>query len=211
MRIVGPITHTRHVCLFLSELHQLARALGLSGLNFVWVIGAAAGQESSEWMPEGFADLIASGDRDFMVRGWAPEMLILSHPALGGFVTHCGWNSVLEAVTAGVPMATWPRYGDHFNNKTLVVEQLKVGVSIGAKDYASGIEAHDVIAGEVTAESIQRLMESDAIRKKAKDHGVKARSMVEKGGSSYDDVARLMGELTARRSSVKVGEDIQAS
>ncbi|VAI23142.1 unnamed protein product [Triticum turgidum subsp. durum] len=98
-----------------------------------------------------------------------------------------------------------------FNNETLVVEQLKVGVSIGAKDYASGIEAHEVIAGEVIAESIQRLMESDAIQKKAKDLGLKARSAMEKGGSSYDDVGRLMDELAARRSTVKVVEDIQAS
>ena len=194
-----------------AELHQLARALDLSGVNFVWVIGAAAGRNSAEWMPEGFAELIASGDRGFMVRGWAPQMLILSHAALGGFVTHCGWNSVLEAVSAGVPMVTWPRYADQFNNEKLVVELLKVGVSIGAKDYASGIEAHEVIAGEVIAESIQRLMESHAIRKKANNLGVKARSAVEKGGSSYDDVGRLMDELTVRRSSVMVGEGIQAS
>ncbi|VAI23140.1 scopoletin glucosyltransferase [Triticum aestivum] len=194
-----------------AELHQLARALDLSGVNFVWVIGAAAGRNSAEWMPEGFAELIASGDRGFMVRGWAPQMLILSHAALGGFVTHCGWNSVLEAVSAGVPMVTWPRYADQFNNEKLVVELLKVGVSIGAKDYASGVETHEVIAGEVIAESIQRLMESDAIRKKANNLGVKARSAVEKGGSSYDDVGRLMDELTVRRSSVKVGEGIQAS
>ncbi|VAI37899.1 unnamed protein product [Triticum turgidum subsp. durum] len=194
-----------------AELHQLARALDLSGVNFVWVIGTAAGQDSAEWMPEGFADLIAHGDRGFLIRGWAPQMLILSHAALGGFVTHCGWNSVLEAVSAGVPMVTWPRYADQFNNEKLVVELLKVGVSIGAKDYASGIEAHEVIAGEVIAESIQRLMESDAIQKKAKDLGEKARRAVEKGGSSYDDVGRLMDVLTARRSSVEVGQDIQAS
>uniref|UniRef100_M8CLQ6 Uncharacterized protein n=1 Tax=Aegilops tauschii TaxID=37682 RepID=M8CLQ6_AEGTA len=122
-------------------------------------------------------------------------MLILSHAALGGFVTHCGWNSVLEAVPAGVPMVTWPRYADQFNNEKLVVELLKVGVSIGAKDYASGIDAH----------------KSDAIQKKAKDLGLKARSTVEKGGSSYDDVGRLMDVLTARRSFVMIGEDIQAS
>uniref|UniRef100_A0A453M1H7 Uncharacterized protein n=1 Tax=Aegilops tauschii subsp. strangulata TaxID=200361 RepID=A0A453M1H7_AEGTS len=194
-----------------AELHQLARALDLSGMNFVWVIGAAGGQDSTEWMPEGFAELIARGDRGFMVRGWAPQMLILSHAALGGFVTHCGWNSVLEAVSAGVPMVTWPRYADQFHNEKLVVELLKVGVSIGAKDYASGMEAHEVITGEVIAESIQRLMESDAIQKKAKDLGEKARRAVEKGGSSYDDVGRLMDVLTARRSSVKVGEDNQAS
>ena len=115
-------------------------------------------------------------------------------------------------MSAGVPMVTWPRYADQFFNEKLVVEVLKVGVSIGAKDYASSIEDHEVIAGEVIAESIGRLMgsseEGDAIQKKAKDLGVEARSAVENGGSSYNDVGRLMDELMARRSCVKVGEDV---
>jgi scopoletin glucosyltransferase len=119
-------------------------------------------------------------------------------------VTHCGWNSVLKAVSAGVPMVTWPRHADQFNNEMLIVEMLKVGVSVGAKDYGSSLEAHEVVAGEVIAGSIGRLMESDAIQKKAKDLAVKARSAVESGGSSYDAVGRLMDELTARRSSDKV-------
>ncbi|VAH51967.1 unnamed protein product [Triticum turgidum subsp. durum] len=192
-----------------AELHQLARGLELSGINFMWVTGAA-GPDPSEWMPEGFAELMARGDRGFIIRGWAPQLLILNHPAVGGFVTHCGWNSTLEAVSAGVPMVTWPRYTDQFSNEKLIVEVLKVGVSIGAKEYASFVETHEVIGGEVIAESIGRLMsnneEGSAIRKKAKDLGVKARTAVESGGSSYNDVGQLMDELTARRSSVKVGE-----
>ncbi|XP_073362233.1 anthocyanin 3'-O-beta-glucosyltransferase-like [Aegilops tauschii subsp. strangulata] len=191
-----------------AELHELARGLELSGMNFVWVIGAAC-PDSSEWMPEGFAELTAHGGRGFIIRGWAPQMLILNHPAVGGFLTHCGWNSTLEAVSAGVPMVTWPRYADQFNNEKVIVELLKVGVSIGAKDYASCVEAHEVIGGEVIAESIGRLMgngeEGDAMRKKAKALGCKARSAVEGGGSSYNAVGRLIDELTARRSSVKVG------
>uniref|UniRef100_N1QYU1 Flavonol-3-O-glycoside-7-O-glucosyltransferase 1 n=1 Tax=Aegilops tauschii TaxID=37682 RepID=N1QYU1_AEGTA len=132
------------------------------------------------------------------------EMLVLSPPALGGFVTHCGWNSVLEAVSAGVPMVTWPRCWDQFYNEKLIVEVLKVGVSIGAKVYASPLETHEVIGGEVIAGSIGRLMgsgeEGDAVQKKAKDLSVKARSAMAKGGSSYDDIGRLMDELMTRRS-----------
>jgi UDP:flavonoid glycosyltransferase YjiC (YdhE family) len=142
-------------------------------------------------------------------------MLILNHPVLGGFVTHCGWNSTLEALSAGVPMVTWPRYADQFYNEKLVVEVLNVGVSVGAKDYASAMEAHEVIAGEVIAESIGRLMggseEGDTIQKRAKGLCVEARRAVEKGGSSHSDVGRLVDELMARRSRVKVGEDISTN
>jgi hypothetical protein len=128
-----------------DELRELARGLDLSARYFLWVIGTDAitnTAPSSEWMPEGFAELLARAERGLVVRGWAPQVLILNHPALGGFVTHCGWNSVLEAVSAGVPMVTWPRCGDQFFNEKLVVEVLKVGASVGAKDYATAIETH---------------------------------------------------------------------
>jgi hypothetical protein len=188
-----------------AELAEIARGIDLSGKNFMWVISGT--ESSSEWMPEGFTELLARGDRGFVIRGWAPQTLILNQPALGGFVTHCGWNSVVEAVSAGVPMVTWPRYADQFHNEKLVVEVLKVGVSLGAKDYASAMETHVVIPGEVIAGSINRLMgdslESNSIRNKSKELRVKARIAVEKGGSSYDDVGRLMDELVAGRSAVK--------
>jgi scopoletin glucosyltransferase len=190
------------------EMRELARGLDLSGKNFVWVVGGADTEES-EWMPDGFAELVARGDRGFIIRGWAPQMLILTHPAVGGFVTHCGWNSTLEAVSAGVPMVTWPRYADQFYNEKLVVELLKVGVAVGSTDYASMLETRRaVIGGEVIAKAIGRVMgdgeDAEAIREMAKELGEKARRAVANGGSSYDDVGRLVDELMARRSSVKV-------
>ncbi|KAL6842625.1 hypothetical protein ACP4OV_027469 [Aristida adscensionis] len=192
-----------------AELRELARGLDLSGRNFVWVVGGGGGtDDDSEWMPEGFAELMARGERGVLIRGWAPQMLILNHPAVGGFVTHCGWNSTLEAVSAGVPMVTWPRYADQFYNEKLVVELLEVGVGVGSADFASKLEARRVIGGEVVAGAIGRVMgdgeEGEAIRRKAKELGEKARSAVEKGGSSYDDVGRLVDELMARRGSVNV-------
>ncbi|XP_066367836.1 scopoletin glucosyltransferase-like [Miscanthus floridulus] len=165
----------------------------------VWLVG-----------PVAFAskDAATRGDRGFIIRGWAPQMLILTHLAVGGFVTHCGWNSTLEAVSAGVPMVTWPRYADQFYNEKLVVELLKVGVGVGSADYASKLETRRVIGGELIAEVIGKVMgdgeEAEAIREKAQELGEKARRAVAKVGSSYDDVGRLVEELMARRSSVDV-------
>ncbi|GJN18275.1 hypothetical protein PR202_gb05418 [Eleusine coracana subsp. coracana] len=188
-----------------AELRELARGLHLSGKNFVWVVGAAAADDA-EWMPDGFAEML--GDRGLIIRGWAPQMLVLSHAAVGGFVTHCGWNSTLEAVSAGVPMVTWPRCADQFYNEKLVVDLLKVGTGVGSADYASKLEERRVIAGEVVAEAIGKIMgdgeEAAAVRERARVLGEKARRAVEKGGSSYDDVGRLVDELMARRSSVGV-------
>ncbi|KAF0898510.1 hypothetical protein E2562_008111 [Oryza meyeriana var. granulata] len=193
-----------------AEMRELARGLDLSGKNFVWVTnGAADDTDAPEWMPEGFADLISPrGERGLTIRGWAPQMLILNHPAVGGFVTHCGWNSTLEAVSAGVPMVTWPRYADQFYNEKLIMDVLKVGVGVGSRDFASNLENRRAIGGEVIAGAIRRVMddgeEGEAIREKARELGVKARGATEKGGSSYDDVGRLMDALMTRRSSFDV-------
>ncbi|VAH40112.1 unnamed protein product [Triticum turgidum subsp. durum] len=148
-------------------------------------------------MPDGFP----MAHRGYIIRGWAPQVLILNHPAVGSYMTHCGWNSTLEAVSAGVPMVTWPRYADQFHNEKLVVEVLEVGVGVGAEDYATWMETHRLIGSEVIAESIRKVMKKETMWKKAEELGAKARAAVEKGGSSYDDVGQLMEELMARRCS----------
>ncbi|EAZ12571.1 hypothetical protein OsJ_02477 [Oryza sativa Japonica Group] len=187
-----------------AETRELARGLDLSGMNFAWVI-SGADEPEPEWTPEGFAELIPPrGDRGRTIRGWAPQVLVLNHPAVGVFVTHCGWNSTLEAVSAGVPMVTWPRYSDQFYNERHVVEVLGVGVGVGARDFGSNLESHHrVIGGEVIAGAIRRVTgdgeEGEAILRKAAELAAKARAAPEKGGSSYDDVGRLMDELMARR------------
>jgi hypothetical protein len=191
-----------------AELREIARGLDLSGRNFVWVKSVEDTADDSEWMPEGFAELLAHGERGLIIRGWAPQILILNHPAVGCFVTHCGWNSTLEAVSASVPMVTWPRYADQFYNEKLVVELLKVGAGVGSTDFASKLEAHRVIGGEVVADAIVRVMgdgeDAEAIREKSRVLGKKARAAVEKGGSSYDDVGRLINQLMACRGCVDV-------
>ncbi|TVU18802.1 hypothetical protein EJB05_34916, partial [Eragrostis curvula] len=188
-----------------AERRELARGLQLSGNNFLWVVSGEDTDVSSHWMPEGFADLIS--ERGLIFRGWAPQTRILNHPAVGAFVTHCGWKSVLEAVSAGVPLVTWPRYADQFYNEKLIVEVLKVGVSLGSAEYASKLEVRDsLISGETIAGAIGGVMGdnevAEAMRKMAKELRAKARSATGKGGSSYEDVGQLIQELLARRSSV---------
>jgi UDP:flavonoid glycosyltransferase YjiC (YdhE family) len=80
-----------------------------------------------------------------VVRNWAPQGAILSHDSIGGFVTHCGWNSVLEAVYEGVPMVAWPLYAEQKLNKVILVEEMKVALDLNkSKDgYVSATELGD--------------------------------------------------------------------
>ncbi|XP_057737277.1 abscisate beta-glucosyltransferase-like [Arachis stenosperma] len=102
-----------------QQLKEIAYGLEASGKSFVWVVGKIMKsspknkEEDDEddvqtWLPEGFEERMKESNRGLILRGWAPQLLILEHGAIGGFVTHCGWNSTLEGVCAGVPMVTWP-------------------------------------------------------------------------------------------------------
>nr|UXY92012.1 UDP-glycosyltransferase UGT14 [Glycyrrhiza glabra] len=116
------------------QLVELGLALEATKLRpFIWVIRDGNQLEVLEkWLKEdGFEERMK--DRGLVIRGWAPQLAILSHPAIGGFMTHSGWNSTLEAICVGVPMVTWPLFADQFFNERQVVEILKVGVKVGVE------------------------------------------------------------------------------
>jgi UDP:flavonoid glycosyltransferase YjiC (YdhE family) len=70
----------------------------------------------------------AAARRGMVVHRWAPQVSALRHTSVGWFVTHCGWNSVLEVVAAGVPMLAWPMSTDQFVNARLLVDEAGVAV-----------------------------------------------------------------------------------
>ncbi|KAF2289835.1 hypothetical protein GH714_038858 [Hevea brasiliensis] len=116
-----------------SQLIELGLGLEASKQPFIWV--AKTGEKSSEledwFLKEKFEERIKG--RGMLIKGWAPQVLILSHPAIGGFLTHCGWNSTIEGVCSGVPMLTWPLFSEQFFNEKLIVEILRIGVRVGVE------------------------------------------------------------------------------
>ncbi|CAA3031259.1 beta-D-glucosyl crocetin beta-1,6-glucosyltransferase-like [Olea europaea subsp. europaea] len=114
---------------FLSKEERLevAKALELSQVNFVWVIRFPLMEniKIEEALPQGFLEKV--GDRGLVVEGWAPQAKILGHPSVGGFLSHCGWSSTLESMKFGVPIIAMPMQIDQpFNAR--VVEAIGVGV-----------------------------------------------------------------------------------
>lgn len=189
--------------LLASQLKELALGLEASNHPFIWVIGKNdCSQELEKWLAEENFEERNKG-RGVIIRGWAPQVQILSHPAIGGFLTHCGWNSTLEAVTAGVPMITWPMFAEQFYNEKLIVQVSNIGVRIGievAMDNMKAEKAENVsVKKEDVKKAIDQLMdqggEGEQRRNKARDLKEMAHKAVEEGGSSSSNCKLFFQEI----------------
>ncbi|XP_030944296.1 scopoletin glucosyltransferase-like [Quercus lobata] len=178
-----------------SQLMEIAMGLEASRQQFIWVVRKGKNEKAEEdWLPKEFEKRMEG--KGLIIRGWAPQILILDHEAVGGFVTHCGWNSTLEGVTAGVPMVTWPVAAEQFYNEKLVTQVLKIGVSVGAQQWIRMVG--DGIKREAIQKAVRQIMvgkEAEEMRGEAKVLGEMARRAVEEGGSSYSDLNALIEEL----------------
>ncbi|KAG0484225.1 hypothetical protein HPP92_008304 [Vanilla planifolia] len=179
----------------LSAAQQRELALGLEASGHPFVL--AVRNESGEGIPEGFDEAVEG--RGLVIREWAPQLLILNHRAVGGFLTHCGWNSSLEGISAGLPFVTWPYTREQFYNERLLVDLLEIGVAVGSKVYTMNPEERPVVEAEKLEAAVKRLMgdseEAKERRRRARALGDKARAAVDLGGSSYNDLSNLMQEI----------------
>lgn len=187
-----------------NQVKEIAQGLESSGERFLWSIRRPPPIDKlgfptdytnvEEVLPEGFLDRTAEIGR---VIGWAQQLAILAHPAIGGFVSHCGWNSILESLWFGVPIAAWPMYAEQQMNAFEMVKELGLGVEIKL-DYRRDFRNQNQIV--VTAEEIERgvtdLMRRDSeVRKKVKEMKEKSRKALADGGSSYKRLGHLIVDL----------------
>ncbi|CAN0846376.1 Scopoletin glucosyltransferase [Linum grandiflorum] len=191
-----------------AQLLEIAAALEASGQGFIWVVKRDSEEEKDqEWLPEGFEERMEG--KGLVIKGWAPQVLILDHEATGGFMTHCGWNSTLEGVAAGVPMVTWPLGAEQFLNGRLVTDVLRVGVGIGCEEW-SREDRKMVVGREEIERAVSEVMvgeDAEEMRERAMELKVKAVKANEEGGSSYSDLKSLLEELV----SVRDNKDVDLS
>ncbi|XP_024031516.1 UDP-glycosyltransferase 89B2 isoform X2 [Morus notabilis] len=175
-----------------DEMEALALGLERSGVRFVWSIKepAEAHVEGGYGrVPQGFDDRVAG--RGLVIKGWAPQVLILNHRAVGAFLTHCGWNSVLESVTTGVPILAWPMGADQFINAALL-DQLKLAIRVceGEETVSDSVDLARVL--------VESVREDDrAERQRAKQLREAALRATVNGGSSVKDVESFIVHLVA--------------
>ncbi|XP_048569037.1 UDP-glycosyltransferase 73C3-like [Triticum urartu] len=175
-----------------KQLYEIGHGLGDSGKPFLWVVKESETvlPEAKEWLQ---ALEMRTAGHGLIVHGWAPQVAILSHRAVGGFMTHCGWNSLLESVAQGVPVVTWPHFGDQFLNERLAVDVLGVGVPVRPFD---GEKAVDLVVRGHIARAVSELMGDGAVaeerRRKCKEYRERAHGAMAKGGSSHGNLTLLL-------------------
>ncbi|KAF8660847.1 hypothetical protein HU200_057437 [Digitaria exilis] len=180
-----------------KQVIELGLGLEASGHPFIWVVKNADqhGQDVIEFLHE-LEERVAG--RGMLIRGWAPQVLILSHVAVGSFVTHCGWNSTMEAVAAGLPVVTWPHFADQFLNAKLAVEVLGIGVDVGVTEPVMyRMDLKEIVVGrDVVEKAVRSVMdggeEGEERRRRARVLAAMARDAVEEGGSSYGNLLDLV-------------------
>ncbi|KAL7145312.1 hypothetical protein ABFS83_07G073200 [Erythranthe nasuta] len=173
------------------QLHETAAGLEASGQDFIWVV--RNGDE--KWLPQGFEERTKCNG--LIIKGWAPQVTILDHPSVGAFVTHCGWNSTLEGICAGLPMVTWPVFSEQFFNEKLLVDVLGIGVSVGSKKWTR--EPSEGVSREAVIKAVHRIMvgrEAAELRSRAQGYKEMATKAFQQGGSSYTALTDLIHELS---------------
>ncbi|KAL1551368.1 hydroquinone glucosyltransferase [Salvia divinorum] len=183
-----------------EQVKEIATALEQSGVRFLWSLRKPPPEGTIEFpgeyenpeqvLPEGFLRNTTGIGK---VIGWAPQMAVLSHPAVGGFVSHCGWNSTLESVWCGVPIAAWPLFAEQQTNAFQLVKEFEMAIEIKI-DYRKGSGV--IVRAGTIENAIRQLMDPEnKIRLKVKEVHDKTRAALVEGGSSYNFLGRLLENI----------------
>jgi hypothetical protein len=168
-----------------ADFAETAWGIAGSGQPFLWVIRPDLVRgDTRAALPDGFdAATVGRG----MVVSWAPQEEVLAHAAVGGFWTHCGWNSTLESVCAGVPMLCRPSFGDQMGNARHVEHVWRAGLSLEGELERGKVES-----------AIRRLMQSEdgeEMRRRARELKNRAAESMALDGSSSVNVDKLVSYI----------------
>jgi hypothetical protein len=185
-----------------EQIREVAAGLEASRQRFLWVVRAPPSDDPAKkfekppepdldaLLPEGF--LARTKDRGLVVRSWAPQRDVLAHASVGGFVTHCGWNSVLEAIMAGVPMVAWPLYAEQRLNRVFLEKEMQLAVAVAGYDSDKGL-----VPAEEVAAKVRWIMDSEGgrmLRERTLAAMRQAKDALREGGESEATLAGLVDD-----------------
>jgi UDP:flavonoid glycosyltransferase YjiC (YdhE family) len=168
-----------------DQIAEVAEGLCSAGSPFLWVVRAT---ETAK-LPEDFAARAAK--RGDLIVPWCPQLEVLAHVAVGCFVTHCGWNSTVEALSAGVPMVAVPQFSDQPTNAKYIEDVWRVGVR--ARPDGEG-----VVRKEEVERCVKEVMGGEGTyRMKAAEWRKKAKAAVSEDGSSDKNIGEFISRYRA--------------
>ena len=167
-----------------DQMEELAWGLNNSNYHFLWVIK----ESEKEKLPINFFEDISEKG---LVVSWCSQLQVLAHEAVGCFVTHCGWNSILEALCLGVPMVAVPQWADQTTNAKFVADVWKVGMRVKVDEKGR-------ITKEELVMRVTQVMEKEIgmeIRKASLMWKQLAKEAVDEGGSSHKNIEEFVAQL----------------
>ncbi|KAI8004451.1 hypothetical protein LOK49_LG08G02237 [Camellia lanceoleosa] len=169
------------------QMEEIARGLLQSNRPFLWVI-----RSEEEEKEEDRLSCIEEVKQQGMIVPWCSQVEVLSHPSLGCFVTHCGWNSTLESLASGVPVVAYPHWTDQGTNAKLIEDEWKTGVRVKANEEG-------IVEGDEIKRCVEMVMEDgekgEEMRSNAKKWKDLAREAVKEGGSSNKNLMAFVEEV----------------
>jgi hypothetical protein len=187
-----------------QQMSEIAHGLESSGVHFLWVVRVLKNCENgtiidvAKLLPEGFIE--RTKHRGLVYSSWAPQLQILAHPAVKGFLTHCGWNSIMEGIAMGVPMIAWPNYGEQMMNCRLCVDILNIAIPV---QKTTG--EFEEIVGQDEVKRIAALLMEDMetahfLKKNVEKHSKSMAAAHAHGGSSKANLDLFVDELNSMTS-----------
>ena len=176
----------------ITQMDEIVAGVKNSGVRFLFV---ARGEHLTDLFKDGCGNI---DDQMGMVVPWCDQLRVLSHSSVGGFWTHCGFNSTLEALYAGVPMLTFPIIWDQVPNSKQIAEDWKVGWRVKREtgsDY--------LVSREEISELVKRFMDSDSddkkeMKKRAREIQELCQVAISEGGSSDTNLDVFVKDIISK-------------
>lgn len=179
-----------------EQVNEIAYGLLNSGVNFLWVIRPHTKVQNSDpiLLPNGFLE--KAGDRGKILQ-WCPQEQVLSHPSVACFMTHCGWNSTMEALSSGMPVLAFPQWGDQVTDAKYLVDVFKIGLRLCRGDAENRI----ISRGEVDkcVREATNGPKAEEIKENALKWKKKAEEAVTEGGSSERNLQAFVDYIRSVR------------
>ncbi|OAY45123.1 7-deoxyloganetin glucosyltransferase [Manihot esculenta] len=167
-----------------QQMVEFAWGLANSKKPFLWIIRPDLVVGEAAMLPPEFVS--ETKDRG-MLASWCPQEQILKHPAIGGFLSHMGWNSTLDSVCGGVPMVCWPFFADQQTN-----------CWFACNEWGIGMEIDNDVKREEVEKLVRELMDGKKgkeMERQAVEWKIKAEEATTPGGSSHRNFVELLGFL----------------